>query len=114
MSPESAPAPTWKSGATAAFVAGQDLAESIDVILSKTGKTRPRSWEVVDSSAHPLAGLSVSQVLAIAHRVLAGDVTALPPDMSIVELNDVMARINDCFDSATRTASPSIPRELQK
>ena len=48
-----------------------------------------------------LAGLTVSQVLAMANAVLGGNTGVLPAGVSISDLNNVVDTINNNYDNGT-------------
>jgi hypothetical protein len=102
-------------------LAGQVLALQLNIDFSAKGLTRAGLGELTLTSGN-LAGQTVNAVAELANRVLGGDLSALPAGVSISELNEVVASINQNFDNCTTdngnlkpasdantsTASPSI------
>lgn len=97
------------TSSAAGVFAGQVLAVQLAVNFSNAGVITPGLASLKVASGHPLAGQTVSQVLAIANRVLGGDLSVLPPGMSISALNDAMARINENFDNGTTNNGFLVP-----
>lgn len=97
------------TSSAAGVFAGQVLAVQLAVNFSNAGVITPGLASLKVASGQPLAGQTVSQVLAIANRVLGGDLTALPSGMSISALNDVMTRINENFDNGTTNNGFLVP-----
>lgn len=97
------------TSSAAGVFAGQVLAVQLAVNFSNAGVITPGLASLKVASGHPLAGQTVSQVLAIANRVLGGDLSVLPPGMSIAALNDAMARINENFDNGTTNNGFLVP-----
>jgi hypothetical protein len=97
------------TSSAAGVFAGQVLAAQLAVNFSNAGVITPGLASLKVASGHPLAGQTVSQVLAIANRVLGGDLAALPPGMSISALNNVMTRINENFDNGTTNNGFLVP-----
>jgi hypothetical protein len=82
----------------AGVFAGQVLALQLSVDFSTKGMT-PAGLGGLKVVSGPLAGQTVTQVLALANSVLAGG--ALPSGMSISDLNNVVDAINNNFDGGT-------------
>lgn len=81
----------------AGVFAGQVLALRLNVDFSNAGVTAPGLGSLRLRSG-PLAGRTIAQVLAIAEQVLGGNASALPPGMSISQLNDIVDGINNSYD----------------
>lgn len=79
--------------------AGQVLALQLNVDFSIKGFTRAGLANLTVVSGE-LEGSTVSQVLALANSVLGGG--ALPSGLSLSELNNIVAKINENFDGGTQ------------
>jgi len=84
---------TNPTSSAAGVLAGQVLALKLSVSFSNTGITsRGLGWVKLDN------GMTVSQVLALAEKVLGGDTCALPRGMSVSDLNSIVDGINNMYD----------------
>jgi hypothetical protein len=79
-------------------LAGQVLALKLNVDFSAAGVTDPGLGSRV-VAAGPLAGMKVSDVLALANNVLGGG--ALPSGVSLSQLNDAVTSINENYEGGT-------------
>lgn len=79
-------------------LAGQVLSVQLAVDFSDAGLTTGLLGELRIQSG-PMSGMRVRDALAVANKVLGGDLGALPAGMSVSTLNDVMTSINENFDS---------------
>lgn len=81
----------------AGVFAGQVTALTLNVAFSNAGLL-PRGLAALRITAgKPLAGYSVAQVLALANRVLGGDLAALPAGLTVSGLNLVVDALNNNF-----------------
>jgi hypothetical protein len=78
--------------------AGQVLALKLNVDFSAAGITRMGLGTLTVVSGE-LAGATVNEILALANAVLGG--APLPTSVTLAELNDTVARINENFDGGT-------------
>jgi hypothetical protein len=85
------------TSAAGAF-AGEVLALQLNVGFSNKGIT-PAGLANLKVVSGPLAGQTVTQVLALANSVLGG--AALPSGISTSDLNNAVNAINNNFDSGT-------------
>lgn len=81
-------------------LAGQVLALRLNVDFAKAGVTRTGLSALIVASG-PLQGYTVGEVLTLANQVLGGTLSALPPGLTVAELNDVVTAINENFDGGT-------------
>ena len=93
----SATNPTTSSGGV---FAGQVLALRLSVDFSNAGYKKA-GLAALKVQTGKLAGLTVSQVLAMANAVLGGNTGALPVGVSISDLNNVVDLINNNYDNGT-------------
>lgn len=91
----------------AGVFAGQVLAAKLSVSFSAAGVTAPGLGSLKVAAGYPLAGQTVSQVLALAEQALGGG--ALPSGVTFSALNDVMTRINENFDNGTSNNGFLVP-----
>jgi hypothetical protein len=83
---------------TSAGVFGsQVLALRLNLDFSNAGILKPGLANLKITAGHPLAGLTVLQVLAIANAVLGGNLSQLPAGMSVADLNAVVDALNNNF-----------------
>ena len=75
----------------------QVLALRLNVDFSNAGVLKPGLANLKITPGHPLAGMTVLQVLTIANQVLGGDLTKLPAGMSVSGLNAVVDALNNNF-----------------
>jgi hypothetical protein len=87
---------TNPTSSAAEVFGGQVLALELSVDFSNKGITATGLGSLHLTSG-PLAGQTVAQVLAEANQALGGG--ALPPGMTIADLNDVVDKINNAFDN---------------
>jgi hypothetical protein len=91
---------TDPTASAAKVLGGQVLALQLNVSFSQAGMTRNGLGEQLLASGK-LSGYSVSQVLALANRVIGGDRTALPARVTVSDLNDVVASVNEAYDGGS-------------
>ena len=91
---------TDPTSSAAKVFGGQVLALQLNVSFSRTGMTRNGLGDQLLASGR-LSGYSVSQVLALANRVIGGDRTALPVRVTVSDLNDVVASINEAYEEGS-------------
>lgn len=91
----------------AGVFAGQVLAAKLSVSFSAAGITTPGLGSLKVAAGYPLAGETVSQVLALAEKALGGG--GLPSGVSFSVLNDVVTRINENFDNGTTNNGFLVP-----
>jgi hypothetical protein len=82
----------------AGVLAGQLLALQLNVDFSNDGFTRGGLGKLYLASG-PLAGQTVSQILALANAVVGGDLSGLPAKLSLSDLNNILTNINENYDS---------------
>jgi hypothetical protein len=81
--------------------AGQVLALQLNVSFSNAGITR-KGLSTLTVVSGPLAGKTVSQVLALANTALGGNTGALTPyGLTLSGLNDIVTSINQNYDNGT-------------
>jgi protocatechuate 3,4-dioxygenase beta subunit len=83
--------PTYKDN----VFAGQLLAATLNVAFSNAGITKTGLSTNLTVQYGPLKGKTVAQVLTICNAVLGG--AAPPAGVSVSDLNDTLAGINECF-----------------
>jgi len=88
------------SRTSAGVFAGQVLALQLSVNFSAAGVTRSGLAALTVRSGE-LTGYTVAQVLNLANQVLGGNTAALPPGLTISELNSIVDAINNNFDNGT-------------
>jgi hypothetical protein len=81
----------------AGVFAGQVLALQLNVDFSNKGILRSGLANLKIATG-PLAGQTVTQVLALANQVLGGQTSALPAGLTVSMLNDIIDAINNNFD----------------
>ena len=93
------------STSKAGVLAGNVLALRLNVDFSTAGKTRntPNALDALKLTKGKLNGKSVFEVLAWANQALGGGtlppgVYPLPLGVSLSDLNEIVAKINDNFD----------------
>jgi hypothetical protein len=99
---------TNASSSSAGVFAGQVLALRLSVDFSNAGVEKPGLASLKVKSGK-LAGLTVSQVLAMANAVLGGNTGALPAGVSISDLNSVVDAINNNYDNGTTNNGYLVP-----
>ena len=88
------------TNSNAGVFAGQVLALRLSVDFSNAGVTKSGLGALKVKSGK-LAGYTVNQVLALANAVLGGTTSALPPGVSMSDLNNVVDAINNNFVDGT-------------
>ena len=83
----------------AGVLAGQVLALKLNVDFSNKAITQAGLASLRVKAGLPLAGQTVTQVLAVANAVLGG--AALPSGVSLSQLNELVDGINNNFDNGT-------------
>jgi hypothetical protein len=87
---------------TAGVFANQVLALKLNVDFSNAGYITPGLASLRIAPGNKLAGYTVAQVLTLANTVLGGNTMALPPGVSLSDLNNVVDSINNNFDEGTQ------------
>jgi hypothetical protein len=82
----------------AGVFAGHVLALKLNVDFSAAGVT-PAGLGAAILASGPLAGRTVSYVLALANTVLGGNTSALPSGLTVSGLNDILDAINNNYDN---------------
>jgi hypothetical protein len=87
----------------------QVTALKLNVDFSNAGITKPGLANLKIAAGKPLAGQTVTQVLATAQKVLGGDTKSLPPGMSVSRLSDVVDALNNNFADGTSNDGWLVP-----
>jgi hypothetical protein len=88
---------TNPTSSSAGVFAGQVLALQLNIDFSAAGITAPGLGSLVVSGG-PLNGYTYLQVLNLANAVLGGETSALPPGVTVSNLNDIVTLLNQSFD----------------
>jgi len=99
---------TNPTNSAAGVLAGQVLAVRLSVDFSNAGIITG-GLGALKISTGPLMGYTLTQALALANQVLAGNTSALPSGMSVSRLNDQMTRINENYDNGTTNNGFLVP-----
>ena len=91
---------TNATSSSAGVFAGQVLALRLSVDFSVAG-FKKAGLAALKVQSGKLAGLTVTQVLAMANAVLGGNTGALPAGVTISDLNNVVDAINNNYDNGT-------------
>lgn len=83
--------------------AGNVLALQLNLDFSAAGVFRTGLGALAVQSG-PLTGYTVAEIVALCNTVLGGSTEALPPEITLADLNQAAAEINRCFnDGRTNT-----------
>jgi hypothetical protein len=92
---------TNPTSSSAGVFAGQLLAATLSLDFSNAGITRfGLASQKVKSGV--LAGYTVTQVLALANQVIAGNYVGMPAGLTVSGLSDVLNSINNNYDNGTQ------------
>lgn len=84
----------------AGVLAGQITALQLNVSFSDAGITRSGLGDLTITTG-PFTGVSVNDLLSIGRAVLGGNASALPPGVTISQLNDAASAVNENFVDGT-------------
>jgi hypothetical protein len=81
----------------------QVLALQFNMDASTKGFSKAGLGNLKVVAGYPLSGYTVSQVLALANKVLGGNTLALPAGITVPMLTDLLSGLNGSFDNCTNS-----------
>ena len=100
---------TNPTSSSAGVFAGQVLALRLSMDFSAAGIITAGLSVQKIAPGYALAGYTLTQVMALANQVLAGNTSALPSGVTVSKLNDLISAINQNYDNGTTNNGVLVP-----